>query len=554
MTLAVTSIPDLLGERQLPSDEVWARAEARLDNPVGEWLNTAHEACDRWAGDRARTAMILVHPDGSRERWTFADLARASSRIAASLRAAGLRPGDRVAGVMTRQVEAYLTALAAWRSGMIYTPLFVGFGPDALAYRLRTAGAAAIVVDHRHREALEGARPLLDDDPHIITVTGPRGTGLRHGDRSFWAEHDRHAPDTAMARTPAGEPATLIFTSGTTGEPKGCLQAHWLVLPLQPFLRHTFALSESDLLFAGADPGWSYGLYTVGFGVMALGLPRVIDTADFDPHRWLRIVDEERITYLGGAPSAYRKVAAAAERTGMPDSVRGATSAGEPLDAPLTSAWRNLGGGELQDGYGQSESAMLLANLAHEQRPLLPGSLASVVPGFDVALLDPDGRVVDDQGVLAVHRPRYQASVGYWKDESRWKARWDGDWFITGDLLRRDDEGRFWFVGRDDDLIVTSGYNVGPTEVESVVLEHPEVVEAAVVGAPDPNRGTVVRAVVVLQPGADAERVREQLQEQVRRRVGRHAYPRIVDVVEELPRTETGKLRRAALRAERAAE
>jgi acetyl-CoA synthetase len=539
---------ELLAERALPTDEVWRRAEARLAHPPAEWLNSAEEMCDRWAADRARLAMTFVHPDGRRELWTFAELARVSSRVARALRAAGLQRGDRVAGVMTRQVEAYLTALAAWRNGMIYTPLFVGFGPDALAQRLEKAEVGAVVVDHQARELVEQARAQLSSDPAVITVGGAAGRGVRRGDWSFWAEVDRHAPDGEMVRTDGSEPATLIFTSGTTGPPKGCLQAHWIVLTLQPFLRHTFALQPNDLLFAGADPGWSYGLYTVGFGPMSLGCPRVIYTGDFDARRWLQVIEDEQITYLGAAPSAYRRLADAAKRHGLAESVRGATSAGEPLDATLTDAWRAVGGGELQDGYGQSESAMLLANLAFEPRPLIPGSLSSVVPGFDVALLDPDGNEVEGQGVLAVHRPRYQASVGYFKEPEKWAARWRGDWFLTGDVLRRDEDDRWWFVGRDDDLIVTSGYNVGPTEVENVILEHPEVQEAAVVGAPDPDRGAVVRAVVVLRPTGDPARVREELQQEVRTRIGRHAYPRIVDVVDELPRTETGKLRRTELR------
>ncbi|WP_052344545.1 acyl-CoA synthetase [Thermocrispum municipale] len=542
-------VHELLAERDMSIDEVWAAAEARLDRPVSEGLNTAHEACDRWARDRARLAMIVRHPDGSSERWTFADLAAASSRFATAMRAAGIRRGDRLAALLPQGIEAYIAALAAWRSGVIYMPLFVGFGPDALAERLNGGEPKAIVVDHRYRDAFESARHLLTGDPHVYTVVGGRGGGLLAGDRSFWAEIDRHPADTPVLHTAADEPATLIYTSGTTGPPKGCIQPHHLLLTIQPFLRHTFALQPSDMLFSGANPGWSYGLYTTGIGVMALGCPRVVYTGDFKPADWLRIFEEERVTYVAAAPSAFRQLVKVAQRSGgLPPDIRGATSAGEPLDRPLVEAWRQFGVADIQDGYGQSESAMSLANLAHSKEPVVPGALSSVVPGFDVALVDDDGNLQDEQGIIALRKPRYQASVGYWNAQQQWDARWRGEWFLTGDVARRDEEGRWWFVGRDDDLIVTSGYNVGPTEVENVILDHPGVDDAAVVAAADPDRGSVVRAVVVANGSVPQDRLTEEIQAAVRERVGRHAYPRIVDFVDALPRTESGKIRRHVLR------
>lgn len=544
-------LEELRAERAMSVDEVWAAAEARLDWPISRGINTAHEAADRWGRDRSRLAMVLRHPDGSSERWTFAELARASSRLATAWRAAGLEPGDRVAGVVTQQVEAFVAALAAWRAGLVYMPLFVGFGADALAERLAGGDPRAVVVDHRFRSQLTAALELGGLDPAIYTVAGPGGRGVVRGDRSFWAELEAHDATTAPLEMLPTDPATLIYTSGTTGPPKGCLQAHGLILAIQPFLRHVLALGPDDLLFTGANPGWSYGLYTTGVGPMSLGHPRVVYTGDFDPAVWLRIFEEEQVTYLAAAPTAYRRLVTAAQRAGgLPVSVRGATSAGEPLDGPLTRAWRELAGHDILDGYGQSESAMLLANLAGEDRPVKPGALSSVVPGFDVALVDADGVPRERSGIIAMRRPRYQAAVGYQGREDLWQDRWRGEYFLTGDLAEIDDEGRYRFVGREDDLIVTSGYNVGPSEVENIVLAHPGVADAAVVGARDPERGTVVRAVVVLNGTVPREDVTAQIQEAVRTGLGRHAWPRIVDFVAELPRTETGKIRRNLLREE----
>jgi acetyl-CoA synthetase len=545
------STAELQAEREMPSAEVWKAAEARLDWPLSRGLNTAHEVADRWARDRARLAIIVRHEHGGSDRWTYAEMARVSSRLATAWRAAGVQRGDRVAGLVSQQIEAYIGALAAWRAGFVYMPLFVGFGPDALAQRLNGGEPSVIVVDHRYRKQLAAAQDLLTGDPQIYTVAGPGGRGLVRGDRSLWAEIEAHAPETAPVETAPSDPATLIYTSGTTGAPKGCMNPHSLLLTIQPFLRHTFALQPGDMFFTGANPGWSYGLYTTGAGPMSLGHARVVYSGDFDPRAWLRIIEEEQVTYVAAAPSALRKVVQVAAREGLPSCVRGATSAGEPLDAPLARAWRELAGHDIQDGYGQSEAAMVLANLADDVRPVVPGALSSVVPGFDVELVDHDGNPQEDQGILALRDPQWLGAIGYRNGDDLWAARWRGNLFLTGDIVRRDEDGRFWFVGRDDDLIVTSGYNVGPSEVENIILAHPAVVEAAVVGAPDPDRGTVVRAVVVLNGQAPEQQVTEELREAVRTKLGRHAYPRIIDIVSELPRTETGKVKRNVLRAQR---
>jgi acetyl-CoA synthetase len=544
----------LLAERSMTIDDYWATVEASLDRPIADGFNAAHEACDRWARDRARLAMIIRHPDGSREDWTFAAMSEASSRLANALQEAGLKRGDRFAALLDQGVEAFICALAAWRAGMVYMPMFVGFGADALAERLNGGQPAAVVVDHRYRGVLEKARAKLTSAPAVYTVTGHQGRGLIVGDRSLWAEIERHSAVHGMAQTAHSDPATLIYTSGTTGAPKGCLQPHGMLVTLIPFVRHTFALEPHDMFFTGAGPGWAYGLYTTGLAVMAQGMPRVVYTGGFDPSAWLRIMEEERVTYMAAAPSAYRQLVSAAIRRGVPSSLRGATSAGEPLDAPLVEAWRELARQssreitDIQDGYGQSEAAMVLANLAFPDGPVVPGALASALPGFDVGLVDEDGIEQPEQGIIAIRNPRYLGSVGYRDAQEKWDSRWRGEWFLTGDVARRDDEGRFWFVGRDDDLIVTSGYNVGPTEVENIVLAQLGVVEAAVVAAPDKDRGAVVRAVVVADGTVPKGELADCIQAAVKERLGRHAYPRIIDFVDEMPRTETGKVRRNVLR------
>lgn len=539
---------DLLIERDLPSEEVWRRAEERLDWPISRGLNSAHEACDRWSGDSQRVALIECHPDGTSSRWTFAELAEKATRLAAAWSAAGIRPGERIASLLGSRVEAYITALAAWRSGLIFQPLFAGFGPSAVAERISSSQPAAVVVDPPLRDRVTAALAIANCDPLIYTVTSTGGVGRLSGDRDFWQEVQSTQPDHRMVVTAPSDTATLLYTSGTTGAPKGCMMPHSTVLALQPFVRHVLGLEDSDLLFCGASPGWAYGLYALGFGVMALGHTVLIYTGKFKPEAWLQAMSEHRPTVIAAAPSAFRRLVAVAESTGLPSSLRSATCAGEPLDAPLVRAWRDLAGFDLRDSFGQSEMAMVLGNLAHDKRPVVGGSLASVMPGLDVALVDEDGVPQGEQGILALRSPRYQTCTGYRNKDELWAERWRGDYFLSGDIFRRDEQGRYWFVGRQDDLIVTSGYNVGPAEVENIIMAHNGVAEAAVLGAPDPARGSVVRAVIVLNGSSPADIVDEDVRRMVADRLGHHAAPRIVDFVDALPRTETGKVRRSELR------
>lgn len=536
-----------------PAAQVWERIVGSLSQDPSDSFNTFEEACGRWAGDRSKLAMIFRHPDGSSERWTYTELAREAARIARVFAEAGLRPGDRVAAVLSRQVEAWICALGAWRSGLVYVPLFCGFGGDALAYRLRTSNARTVVVGHQWRPAVDDAAEQLGDDLHVITVAGARGTGVRRGDHSFWAEMDAAAADGPQVRTAASDPATLMFTSGTTSDPKACVLPHSGVISLLPFVQHVFAVDQGDLLFATSDPGWSYGLYTSGCAVMALGVPRLVYSGDFDPKVWLRVMKEEYATFATGAPTAFRRLLKTAERQGFPESLRGASTAGEPIDPDTVRTWSEVSGTPIRDGYGLTEVGMVLGDLGAPELPGEPGTLASVVPGFEVDLVDSEGNPVDDgEGLIAIARPPFQLSSGYENAAQAWERRWRNDRYLTDDLATRDARGQWHFAGRADDVIVTAGYNVGPAEVEAILLESPDVVEAAVVAAPDPERGSAVRAVVVTAPGAPVEEVlTQQLQDAVRRRLGRHAYPRIVDFIPALPRTATGKVRRAELRQHR---
>jgi acetyl-CoA synthetase len=410
-------------------------------------------------------------------------------------------------------------------------------------------------VGAAQRESWAAAARQLEHPPAVWS--NAPAAELRPGDVDFWAALAEQPGTFATVPTQPTDPATIMFTSGTTGLPKGCTIGHGAILGLRPFVKYVCDLGDDDVVFCGADPGWSYGLYTIGFAVIGMGHPIIVARGNFDPEKWLRIMTEEKVTFMGVAPSALRRlVAVGTAAGGLPPTLRHATCGGEPLDATLVNAWKKLKPeGDLRDGYGQTEAGMLVCNLA-DGPEIIAGALNMAVPGFEMVLLPEEGGETplegEATGLFAMRRTRYPLSHMYWNQPDKWAARWRGDYWITGDLARRDASGRYWFVGREDDLIITSGYNVGPTEVEAVLLADPDVREAAVVAAPDEARGSVVRAVIVPAAGVDHETLTKRLQDAVRVAVGRHAYPRIVDYVESLPRTETGKIKKAALRQPRA--
>ena len=541
----------LLQERQLDPAAVWALAEGRLSQHPSKGMNTAREVCDRWADQSGRLGILVRHSAQEKaERWTFSDLASTSSRLATGLReSAGVSRGDRVAGYLSQGIEAHILALAVWRLGAIFVPLYPGFGVEGLTERLRSSGPKVVVTDAASVGPLKEALTVVNSAAHVVLVD----TKEKSESQGFWRLIEDNVSAAAIAETSASDTATLIYTSGTTGMPKGCLLPHSYILTMQPFVRHAFALDPSDLFASTSSPGWVNGLYSAGCCVNATGQARLIYTGRFDAEAWMRIIAEEGVTYLSSAPTAVRELIPAIDHMGMPPRLRGAACAGERQSPEIAHNWLQYCSEPLQETYGTTEVGLVMATLAFGERLADPEPLPPTVPGFEVDLLQANGDPAGEVGIIAVRNQGYAGCTGYLNAETDWAARWRGDWYLTGDIGKRDDSGRILFQGRDDDLIVTAGYNVSPAEVESVLLLHPSVREVAVVGAPDAKRGSVVRAVVVptttLQ-GADQERILGELKALVKERLGRHIYPRIIDFVTELPRNPAGKVVRRVLRDE----
>ncbi|MGO8958753.1 MAG: acyl-CoA synthetase [Streptosporangiaceae bacterium] len=490
--------------------------------------------------------VVWRRADGTQQAYTGAQLQRRGREIAAVLAAADVRAGDRVAGLMGRRPASFATALGVWHLGALYVPLFSGFGGDGLLARLSDAEPAAILTDSANRPALDAVSAAVPG-MKIIVLDG----GGEPGDIALSGAIESGPPIPSAASTGLHDTSTIMYTSGTTGRPKGCEIPHHAVLTLLPYVRHFLAAQAGDVLFSGADAGWSFGLFTTGFAPLLAGAVRVIHEGPFDAASWWATVSEVPAPHLAAAPTAFRQLAAAGPGMVSPR-LTAASSAGEALDAETVEWFRAHAGVVVRDSYGLSELGMVTGNLrVPGAPPVAAGSMGTAIPGFELKLVSDDGADVAGEGTgrLAVRDNGFFLSRGYWGRQEEWNARFDGDWFITEDLVRRDALGRYWYQSRSDDVIVTSGYNVGPVEVETAVLGHPLVTDAACVGEPDPVRGAVVAAHVVLSGPAPGDLLSE-LRDRVGSAVGWFAAPRRLHVHEALPRTESGKVQRARLRAQ----
>jgi len=496
----------------------------------------------------AARSVIWCRADGRNQAYSGVQLQQRAQEIAAALAALGVRRGDRVAGLLGRRPASFAAALATWYLGALYVPLFSGLQGQGLTARLGDCGPAAAITDAVSRPGLEAVSGVLPD-LKILLVDGPGDAG----DADLASVVARHPALPPPAETGLHDTSTIMYTSGTSGRPKGCQIPHHAVLTLQPYVRCFLALGRDDILFSGADAGWSFGLFTTGLAPMTAGVTRVIYEGPFGAEGWWRSVREIPAPHVAAAPTAFRQLAAAG-RDFIPAQFTNGSSAGEPLDAATIGWFTEHTGVTLRDSYGLSELGMVTGNLrVPGAPPVAPGSMGSALPGFDVGLHDPHGNPITGEGTghLVVRDNGFLLSAGYWGRSQEWAARFRNGWFVTEDIARRDEHGRFWYVSRADDVIVSSGYNISPAEVETALLTHPIVTDAACVGEPDMVRGTVVAAHVVLAKAAPPPDLLSQLRERVGTGVGWYAAPRRLHVHERLPRTESGKVQRHLLRASR---
>jgi len=512
-------------------------------------FNMATACCDRHADGGGKTALIYVDEDGSSRRTSFDELASMSRRFANVLRADGLKRGDRVALFLSQSLELPVAHLAAFRSGLVSIPLFALFGQDALQFRLSNSGASAIVTDSSGWEKLSKIRNRLPDlrSVYLIGDESPAGT------KSFWSEIANASAEFATVDTAADDPAMIIYTSGTTGNPKGALHAHRVLLGHLPNVEmtHDFFPKPGDVMWTPADWAWIGGLFDALFPALYHGVPVVGHRArKFDPAAAMQLMADHSVRNVFLPPTALKMMRQAGVKHGCVK-LRSIFTGGESLGVELLDWVRATFGIEAHEVYGQTECNLVIGNNAN-LFPIKPGSMGKATPGFDVRIIDETGTELPrgTRGIIGVRQPNPVTMIEYWKNPQSTVRKYAGRFLLTGDLARQDEDGYFWYMSREDDVITSAGYRIGPAEIEDTLLKHPAVAMSAVVGIPDPVRTESVKAWIVLRPGfAPSEALAREIQEFVKVQLAAHEYPRVVQFTDALPMTATGKVLRRELRA-----
>ncbi|MBY0296746.1 MAG: acyl-CoA synthetase [Methylobacterium sp.] len=509
--------------------------------------NIGTDVCDRHASGNP-LALIALDERGAERRFGFEDIRRASNRFANVLAAHGLARGDRIGVLLPQGPETAISQVTGFRAGLITIPLFTLFGPDALAYRLADSGARAVVTDRAGAETLAPLRDRLPGLERVYSIDGP-GPGAEDFHALCGRASDRFAP----ADTAADDPAVIIYTSGTTGDPKGALHAHRVLLGHLPGVEmpQRFLPQPGDRFWTPADWAWIGGLFDVLLPAWHHGVPVVSHRArKFDPEAAFRLMAEQGVRNVFLPPTAM-KLMRQARSTPYPGlSLRSVGSGGESLGAEMLAWGEAVLGLTVNEFYGQTECNLVVSSCA-DLFPPRPGAMGRPVPGHDVRIVDDEGHAVPDGtvGHIAIRRPDPVMFLGYWRNEAATTAKFAGEMLLTGDLGRRDPDGFLWFVGRNDDVITSGGYRIGPGEIEDCLLRHPGVALCGVVGVPDPVRTEAVKAFIVLKEGvAGTPELAREIQDFVRTRLAAHEYPRHVAFVPDLPMTATGKIIRRALR------
>jgi len=559
------NMADYAAERESFS---WDQARRALDGlPGGLGLNIAHEAVDRHASGprRDRVALRCIDRVGARRDVTYSELATASNRFANLLDSLGIDRGERVFVLMPRTIELYVAALGTLKHGSVLCPLFPAFGPEPIRQRLELGtGRALVTTPAFYRRKVAGLRELLPELRHVL-LAGQAEEAL-DGTVDLNTALEGASDEYKIGPTDPEEMALLHFTSGTTGTPKGAVHVHEAVVSHCVTGRLALDLHPDDVFWCTADPGWVTGTSYGIISPLVNGVTSIVDAGDFDAERWYRVLEAERVNVWYTAPTALRMLmAAGAEMAKAHDlsALRFVASVGEPLNPEVVVWGQDALGLPIHDNWWQTETGgIMIANYACMD--IEPGSMGRPLPGIEATVLvhDQRGQVLIGEDGAAVEVPDGQEGElalkpgwpsmfrGYLGAEERYQACFAGGWYLSGDLVRRDKDGYFWFVGRGDDVIKSAGHLIGPFEVESTLMEHPAVAEAGVIGKPDPVSGEVVKAFVTLRPGYEPDDdLRLNLLGFARQRLGAAVAPREIEFDQHLPHTESGKIMRRLLKA-----
>ena len=534
----------------LPKASTFAELTRNFRWQIPAQYNIGADISDKWAARKpSRTAIVHVHPDGRSDNYSFGWLRENSNRLANALRAHGVARGDRVAVYLPQSPEVVSTHAAIYKLGAVALPIAIVFGPDALSYRLQNSGAKAIVTNAAGAAKVAENRGEAPGLKLVVSVDG-----AENGVEDFRTLIEKASADFSAVATTPDDPGLMIYTSGTTGQPKGALHGHRVVLGHLPGveLPHDFFPQPGDLFWTPADWAWAGGLLDVLLPSLHHGVPVVSRKFDkFDPDEAYALMAKQGIRNVFIPPTALRMLRSAQSPRDRHDvKLRTLGSGGESLGAETYEWGKETFGLVINEFYGQTECNLVLSSCAM-LGVSKPGAIGKAVPGHEVAVIREDGNVCEPEelGQIAVKRPNPVMFLEYWQREQATKEKFIGDWMLTGDQGVQDAEGYFHFVGRDDDVITSAGYRIGPGEIEDCLIRHPAVALAAVVGKPDALRTEIVKAFVQLKPGFAAnEQLASEIQNFVRTKLAAHEYPREVDFVEAMPMTTTGKVIRRLLR------
>ena len=499
----------------------------------------AHSAPDR-------LAVLCVEQDGTEQRLDYQTLRRQTNRFASGLARLGVGRGQRVLVLLPRGTDAYVVYLALLKLGTTILPGSEMLRPSDVRYRVHHADVTTVIVHHTLTHVVDEIRGECKTLSHFFSVGGERPDWVR-ADSVFelGSEVDYYN------ETKDDDLAFLSYTSGTTGGPKGVIHSYlWPREHLKVAGTYWFDAQPGEVAWATAGPGWAKWVWSPFVSILGNGATAFVYKGRFQPETYLQLLEKYKIGLLCSTPTEYRLMAKVDDLGRYKLSLRSAASAGEPLNREVIDTFRREFAVTVRDGYGQTENSLLVGTLRNME--VKPGSMGKPFPGMRVAIVDDDGNelAVGEVGHIAVHKSFPALFKGYLNDPERTARAYRGEWYVTGDKGRMDEDGYFWFEGRTDDIIISAGYTIGPFEVEDALVKHPKVAECAVVASPDEERGHIVKAFVILRNPADAANpgLVEELQEHVKRVTAPYKYPRAIEFVESLPKTTSGKIRRIELR------
>jgi len=518
---------------------------------VPERYNIAQACCGQWAEERSRFALYWEDESGATAAYSFWDIQRAANRLSNALAGLGVKRGERVAIILPQRPETAIAYIAIFQMGAIALPLSHLFGPDALEYRMHHAEASVALVEPATIASLWAIKDRLPGLRHVIGVGGAKETGVH----SYESLLEKAGSSFNCLDTAADEPALIIYTSGTTGAPKGALEAHRLIIGnISGFVHsHDFFPQKGDMFWSPADWAWAGGLFDALLPSWYFGIPILGYRGRFDAEKAYYLLEKYAIRNSFLFPTALKlmmKAVPEPKRKYKLD-LRSIMSAGESVGVTVFEWAREHLGVTINEMFGQTEINYVVGN-CQSAWPVKPGSIGRPYPGHRVAVIDDKGNELppDELGEVAVKKDNDPVFfLEYWKNPQATQDKFIGDWGCTGDQAKRDEDGYLWYQGRSDDVIKSAGYRIGPAEIESCLLKHAAVANAAVIGKPDATRGAIIKAFVVLQPGrAPSQALIDDIQSHVRGRLAPYEYPREVEFIDALPMTTTGKVQRKELR------